>query len=268
MRLVEKKVRTLLLPLLFWNVPVVMTVFALQNAGLTEHAFRVDLQSADPIIWLNALVGIADAPVNFPLFFLRDLFVCSLLAPLLGAFLRHSVWAGALIVIANWYVNFDLGLIWRNEILLMFYLGGMAATLRWPLDALDRFAWPLLAGFLVLCVAATVVRNPKLIQYLKMLGVVALWPASSLVLRTQLGKLIVDLSRHSFFIFVSHGPILAGLWVVWKIEHFDLPYPAFWIAAPIAAVVAGHIAHDVLRRFAPRTASILTGARQTVASTP
>jgi succinoglycan biosynthesis protein ExoH len=260
--LLEKKVKTLLVPLLLWNLPMVVAVFALQSAGVSGHTFRIDLRGADLIVWLNALVGLTDSPINFPLAFLRDLFVCALLSPLLGVFLRHCPWIGALIVIGNWYLNIDLELIRRNEILLMVYLGGMATTLKWPLDVLDRFAWPLIAGFLVLCAAATIAREPKFVVYLSMFGVVALWPTSALVARSQLRKPIVALSRHSFFLFVSHGPILVALWIAWKASGVDLPYGVFWAAAPVLTITVSQVSHDLLGRFAPQITSILTGARR------
>src|SRR5690606_28283295 len=73
-RLWRKKISTLVVPLLIWNIPSMLVIFLTQKFGWGEHVYRVSLYPLDPVNWVNALTGLTASPANYPLYFLRDLF--------------------------------------------------------------------------------------------------------------------------------------------------------------------------------------------------
>lgn len=255
-----KKTRTLLVPLIAFNLPLAIAVYVTQAYGLLDREFSAQLHPIEPSGWADALLGLFGPPVNYPLNFLRDLFVLSMLAPLFGLLLRHAPWPGLGVVFCVFWFNWDGWIVLRTAMALTFYLGGMAAVGNWDMRRLDRLAWPLLALFLILC-AAVVLFEIEDRRYLRLLSPVLVWPAASLLLGTVVGRLLVDLSRYSFFTFLIHAPILSVLWLVY--QQFDRvgSYWAFWLAAPVITVVVSALVCELSCRGMPRTVNLLTGGR-------
>ena len=76
-----KKAKRLIVPLFIWNFPIVLLLYVFQSQGVFSN-YSVKLYPFDAVTFFNGIFSITGAPVNFPLFFLRDLFVLSLLSPL------------------------------------------------------------------------------------------------------------------------------------------------------------------------------------------
>lgn len=55
--------------------------------GLSSHEFDKTLYLFDFINFLDAAIDVSSTPINYPLNFLRDLLVFSLLSPIIGFFL-------------------------------------------------------------------------------------------------------------------------------------------------------------------------------------
>lgn len=70
--MIVKKILTLIIPLMLWN-----TIALFQKVVLADPGFVFN-----PLNLPNYLVGVTEAPSMLVLYFLRDMFVCSLLAPL------------------------------------------------------------------------------------------------------------------------------------------------------------------------------------------
>ncbi len=77
---IKSKTKTVLLPFLLWNGGLFIAVMLLQRAGIGVGYFP-DLWNASPREMLSHGVAVEELPVNVPLYFLRDLFVCILLSP-------------------------------------------------------------------------------------------------------------------------------------------------------------------------------------------
>jgi succinoglycan biosynthesis protein ExoH len=174
--------------------------------------------------------------------------------------LRHAPWPGLGLALAIFWLNLDGPIILRDTMAVTFYLGGMAAVGNWNMRRLDRFAWPLLGVFLVLC-AAVVLFEIEDRRYLRVVSPVLLWPSASLLVGTIAGRGLVALSRYSFFTFLIHAPILLVLWLAYQQLDGWVPYWVFWLSAPIMTLVAAAVAYDLACRWLPKTMNVLTGGR-------
>lgn len=143
------KARTLIVPMIFWNVVMLALIAAFSLA--TGAATLL------PVGWLghvNAVFALTDKPINTPLAFLRDIFVCGALAPLIVRALDRAPAAGlALIagVVALLY-GADSVLILRPQIFVFFALGLLLAHF-----GLTRHRVHPLAALLLFGVSAAVV---------------------------------------------------------------------------------------------------------------
>ena len=116
------KARAILLPMLLWNAIAIVLV----GAAATFGELRAPTPSS--VGWtLNELVPLVHAnDINVQMPFLRDLFVCMMLAPLLVR--ASSAWLAAVaLVVAVWSVSaMHIPLLLRPQILL-FFTAGIAA---------------------------------------------------------------------------------------------------------------------------------------------
>ncbi|MCC2972203.1 acyltransferase [Massilia sp. IC2-476] len=227
--LLRKKSRSLLLPYLVFNLGVLAGFLLVREMlGVTTPA----VSHTGLAGWLNVAFGLAGPPINYPLNFLRDLLVLMLLAPLFGYLLRKTPFLGLILVLLVFYNNLDGPLVMRDVMGPVFYLGGLAAVLKWDMEALDRFAPALLAVFFACC-AAVVYFKIINTNYLRLVAPVLVWPAASLLVPTAFGQWLARMGKYSFFLFLAHAPILVGVNLLYRRFGDVVPYPLYWIMAPV-----------------------------------
>lgn len=257
MRLAKKKMRTIVVPFCVFNLVVLAGAFVAQYQFGLRMSYQ--LLPFDLPTWLDAAFGLTYSPINYPLNFLRDLIVLMAFAPLMGKILRSWPWVGLVAVIFIFHNNLDGTLILREVMPIMFYLGGMAATRRWNLLALDRYSLPCLGLFLVLCACVVHFRIGNT-TYFRYIAPFLIWPAASLLHNTQVGRWLQSQSKTSFFIFLAHAPLLLVLSVVYQKLGSDIPYPLYWFAVPVVVIAILSLLHHALMRICPRLLAPMVGA--------
>lgn len=258
--LVSRKSRTILLPLVIWNLPLLVALYLVEARHLTGHVFVAPAYPFDWAHWIDMTIGLTAQPVNYPLYFLRDLYVLSLLAPLLGLALRRAPWLGLGVVTLVFYPNLDGLLVTRDTMAITFYLGGLVATRQWDVTALDRF-WPVCLGSLV--AGATLIGAQYLndIRWFTVLAPLLIWPLTGAVADHPMAHRLAAVSPMSFAVFVSHAPILLAFWLMFERFGTVGSYPLFWLLAPISAIAVAAALWRIAYRVAPRWAALAYGAR-------
>jgi len=237
-KLLRKKARTILLPFLVFNLPLLPLVLAAQLYAGIEMSSQ--LWPLEPMTWINAAFGLTSSPINYPLNFLRDLLILILLAPLFGWLLRRFAWPGLALVTGVFMSNLDGSLLLRDLMAVLFYVGGMAAVRGWNLRVLDRYALACLVIFLLAC-AAIVHFGIANTTYLRLIAPFLIWPATVLLASSRIGQWLANMSKYSFFLFLAHAPVLMLTWILYQRFGAALPYPLYWVmAAPlVTAIVIG-----------------------------
>lgn len=260
LRLLRKKTTSILWPLILWNAPLVLLIFIFQKYTLSSHDFSATLYPFSLDQWLNALIGLEAPPVNYPLYFLRDLFILSLLAPFFGLFLQRAPYLGLLAVLTVFYFDLDGPLVIRNSMLVSYYLGGLAVFRRWDLTAWDRHATWLLMAFLGLSAAIVLFKvNDR--SYFRLVTPLMLWPALSLIVKHRIGDWIYRHSRFSFFTFLAHGPMLLIFWLLFQKLPDSTPYPLFWMLTPPLTIGLCILLGGWFKVMFPKTSSLALGGR-------
>jgi succinoglycan biosynthesis protein ExoH len=209
--------------------------------------------------WLNAAFGLTASPINYPLNFLRDLLVLILLAPAFGWLLRNYAWPGLVLVSVVFFNNYDSALVLRDLMAVLFYVGGMAAVRGWNLRLLDRHALLCFLLFLLACAAIVHFRVANT-TYLRLVAPFLIWPATVWLASSRLGPWLVGMSKYSFFMFLAHAPLLLLSWLLYSRYGSALPYPVYWLMAPVlvtAILVGVYRIADVL---IPQLFPLLIGA--------
>lgn len=260
LKLVRRKFLTLIVPMLVWGAPVALGIYFAQRWGLASEQFSEQLWPVELRSWLNALFAIDAHPANYPLYFLRDLFVLALVSPLVRVFALHAPLVGLLVAIAVVIGKLDGALFFRNDLLLYFYLGAVARLQDWDLTTLDKHAPTCLVVLLVTAFAMVLMdHDPGLV--FRFMAIFLVWPALGLIARSRAGALLRPFAASSFPIFLAHGPLLAVAWIVFQRVSAPLPYAVFWIAAPVTIVLVTVAADRALRRVAPKARALVMGGR-------
>jgi len=257
-KLAAKKARSLLLPFLLFNLPLVAIVCVAES--FTNVQTNYHLVPFDAAVWRDAMFGVMNSPINYPLNFLRDMMVLMCLAPALGWLIRHAPALGFVLVCLVFLNDIDGVLVLRNLMAVLFYTGGVAACYRWNLRALDRYALPCAIAFLLLCAGIVYFRVGNT-NGLRLVAPLLVWPASALLSGTRVGAWCVRMNRYSFLLFVAHAPILFSTWLVYKHVRTGIPYPLYWISAPVLTAAAIVVLYHAALRLAPGALALALGGR-------
>ncbi|QNA90840.1 acyltransferase [Massilia sp. Dwa41.01b] len=257
-KLASKKFRTIVLPFLVFNLGLLAAALGLYHGlGIT---LSNDMIPKDGKGWLNAAFGLTGSPINYPLNFLRDLVALMIVAPLLGWFLRKLPWVGLAIVALVYQFNLDGPFVLRNVMWPVFYVGGLVAVRGWNLRALDRYAPLCLALFLGLCAYVIWFRVANT-NNLRLVAPLLIWPAAALLQPTAFGRWLGRMSKYSFFIFVAHAPVLLATTIVYKPFAAHVPYPVYWVLAPVLTTASLVLVYLLAMRLMPRLFSFVIGAK-------
>lgn len=233
LKLYEKKFYSLVVPFIIFNLGLLCVTYICQRY-LSIHILQ-DLLRADFKKWINAAFGLTHYPINYPLHFLRNLVVLVLFAPLFGILLRRAPYIGLILIFCISHFNLEGYLLLRNNMLLLFYMGGMAALLPVNMLALDKYRISALIIFCILCIGV-VIFHVKDISYFVYASPFLVWPAAALLSNTRFGAWLARMSPYSFFIFLAHAPVLAAAVFVYRPFQSFIPYPVFWAVAPLVIV--------------------------------
>lgn len=279
--LVKKKTRTLLAPYLVWNAAAALAFFLCQQlAALRPFFATIIISELDGKGWLGLFIGrdvegagAADSqmhPLVYQFWFLRDLFLCSLLIPLL----KKAVQTIPLFTFFGVFLLLQSGLLYAGirTALFWFTLGLFAARYGLRYAALERirfadaglfFALTTALDFLFYFLKADALATWNLIGILS--GGILLLKISGAVCRNErVFAALKWLAGFSFWLYAAHDPFLMTpikkLWVHW------LPVEGYWMLLEYfggAALCVGiALAAGVLvKKIAPGVFAFVTGSR-------
>lgn len=262
----KKRIRTLLIPYLLWNLIAAVVIY-------TYRHWRISLEGGVPPSFLehvSAWGGWWDSGVSFdgPLWFVRDLMILCLLAPLIYWLIkRMKVWW--LLIVAIAYLAFGQHL----EGLLFFSAGSyLRLNHGGILDTFRKFRFPSLLFSIVLLVAI-LFSYPYTQLYHVCKGLFVIWGtvAAFNLSASALDKGFVRdhplLSNSSFFIFAAHNIL-----ILHDISHSIVLHlvPFRWgelyncidlFLRPTIAVAICVAIYWIMSKITPRTLGLLTGGR-------
>ena len=265
----KKRLRTLLVPYLIWNALAVLVIlvktlvfarFSLGRDGGGEWAYTI---SQGPLFWFFT------GPADFPLWFMRDLLLLSLIVPLLYLLFKRFKWASLVLLVLVYLSPWNPTIPTMRSIF-FFCLGAWLGTFKLNMLSLCRKVRipALIAAAILLPLAASQVGRP-----LHQLLLRLFYPCGMMVFMLFVDALIDNEKRCRwlcgmagcvFFIYAAHeiyilswtkglmlrifGSSLAGTWA------------SFWLVPPVVLLVCIALYH-LLNRIMPRTLAFASGGR-------
>lgn len=257
-KLYKKKLKTLAIPFFFFNVMLAVLMYGIEMATGWAPWYQMGRMSQMELV--NGFYAVTAYPFNFPLYFIRDLLVVTLLVPLFGLFIRHAPVIGLAAVAAIFYGDLDGSLVLRFSIPVFVYVGGLAAVYKWDLSAADRHALPCFAVFL--CGAAAIVAfRITDIDWFVFTAPFLVWPAASRLVATRYGKWAQANSNSSFFIFCAHAPLQMVPYHFYRHHPDSMPEALYWFGSFALCIAALLAAHRLAMRTMPKVFGFMTATR-------
>lgn len=256
--LMVSKVKTLVVPLVAWNILMFVLLVAY---GLMRSKWQ-DMPDATPLGIANAFLALTEWPLNVPLWFLRDLFVCCLFSPLLYAGLKRApaITLAALVVFTIFGEN--LYILQRPQ--LFFGIGMWLRVAGSSEQKIDRVAGWLTVGLVIMAAVFLTIRVERVLlgemdrtlwltldTLLRITMAAGFWRLTEVIRKSPLAEPFMRLEPYAFFLFCSHAILFNFGGIVFR-RFFgnygsDL-FPITFFTLPVLAVVAAVIGLQIINR--------------------
>jgi succinoglycan biosynthesis protein ExoH len=255
---------------MLWNCAFLLVILVALGFGL-GNGYVPDPWQASTRELLSQIFAAEDFPVNVPLYFLRDLFVCILLSPLLAWLIsRMPLFTLAVLLVLSVIPEASLYIVLKRSILFSFSLGIYIGLNKVDLKALDRYApvaTALLLASSALLATAIYMTGPSLPDWVQLfrntlaiVGALGFWLLSAPLIKTQIGQRLSKTGSLSFWIFCGHYPLLILLWIVWGKTGVNV-YPVFFVLSLLLLFPVLAVSNGLCRKITPRLYAVLTGGR-------
>lgn len=286
--LYRRRFVSIVLPMVFWGVATCLIYLA---ASRFRPTFLDDAKTL--LDQLNFVFFLTEMPMGatMHLGFLRDLFVCVLLSPLLLPAIQRFAWLLLPLLCLLYLFDHDQSavLILRPLVLFAFSVGIYLATRKLALNSLDRF-WPL---FVLVSAAATLTillansgladnavqifaaRNMEFDETVlypigRLFGSLAIWTLIPLMLGGRLQAWTTRFTPYLFAAFCSHYLLLTLVFhALWKPMFGGRESNLFllwFLMAPVLSMALSVLMVNIALRIFPPLATLLTGGRMKAAA--
>ncbi len=280
----HKRFRSILVPMLFWSLATYF-VYSVAPGGRVTF---VD-EATTLLAHLNILLFLTEIPdgATMHLAFLRDLFVCIVLAPLLLKILRKYpyVLLSALGIFYLTFHHYQSFIVLRPLVLFAFTIGLFLANYKIPLNSLDHHCLSWVGATLFLTVMIMVsngghlaaidtalsrvgidLRESILYPLCRLCGSLAIWTLTSRALCARGFYWANRLSPYVFVTFCSHPLLLncgyEALWLPLFGSAMGLNYTVWFILAPVLSLLMAIGVVHIASAITPDLARMITGGRE------
>ena len=268
-RKLKSRIKSLLVPYLFWNAAVVLFYVLLQTYLLSRGQTPDSKLIADytPHDWI---VAFWNGPIAPQFWFIRNLMMVMVLSPVFYLLLRYLKLFGLVLTALPWLLGVDV--VWRMHTYTFFFFSAGAWFALRQENFVERlmphWKWSGLLFLLTACVQVSrYLSGLPAIEIVNKIGlcasVVFLIAVTGKLTASNRLKVNIGLCQSSFFVFATHF-IPVGL--VWQGLIPFFPENA-WSFFLVHMLTAGSVIlfciglYRFLHRFTPRFLSVITGGR-------
>ena len=266
----KKRSRTLLIPYLIWNLlfilAIVMKNYVFRFFALENDDFLLTVQTHS---WFELLWSI---PINFPLWYLRDLICMVVLSPLFFFFFRYTKISGLLLLMGAYLFGWRINMPGFSTTAFFFFGSGafLALNKKNILFVCARFRYPIaLAALFFLCCATyyngTAYHGYILRVFVPFGVITAVNMTNRIVCYEKWRKILHSLSVTVFFIYAIHIIYimnwLKGGFYKTVLVHDGWGMILGYLLIPCICLGVCISLYFILSKVCPRLLAVLTGNR-------
>lgn len=269
----KKRVRTLLIPYLFWSVWGLLVFFILQTIPQSKvffnHGLIINYTTSQLLhtVFLDSL--------SYQLWFLKDLIVLIIISPVIYWLIGFFNVFFIIILATAWFYNLDF-VIFLNESVLFFAIGAFISLKQNQLLTFRFKKQSLVLAFFwfVIVLIKTILSQLEMINLTTyfiiikisvLFGVPAVWGLYDVLFtKKDLSKSkVYPLFSFTFFLYGFHEPLLTILkkGLLFALGKSELASLAAYFFTAILAISISILVGCCLSKITPRFYSVITGGR-------
>lgn len=269
----KKRIKSLLIPYIIWNLIVIVGFFIVQtfipilSSGDNTPIRDFSITDFIKTFWMG--VNNSGYPINFPLWFMRNLILIIILSPLVYVIIRYTKIIG-LFILGFCFIAIQHSPFPPDTISSFFFTAGAYIGLN-RINIINIFSkWTTILTiiYVILVCAALISMNSSYSYYIKQISIIIGLPTLLCLIYEglQSNKLHIHtfLSSSSFFVYAAHGLFIAfvnrGLFYIFR-PSSQLALLICYFGQVILTVFPLLGLYYILKRFFPRFTAIITGGR-------
>ncbi len=272
----QRRVRSILVPYLFWNGVVILLFFVGQSVvpGLFSGN-NARVCDYTPIEWVRAFWRVEGtmSPINAPLWYMRNLMVAVLLSPLLYVLLKNravgAVFIAAMLALWLFVPSIEREVVWlQPKFYFFFSLGGWFALHKVPFPRFRPMAVAIGVALFVLAIAGVFFYRGRVAfvayELSLLVGALLLIYCAYHIVATKHWSVPSWLNQSYFFIFVYHFiplALLQRLALRFLKPATNVEYFVVYFASFAAIVLLGVGLFHLLKRLFPKFTAFILGSR-------
>jgi len=263
----KKRIRSLLIPYLLWNLlAVLIIVFKnhfFQFLSLSVQNEELEMVRKGPLYWFFT------GPADFPLWFLRDLMLLTLLAPLMYLFFKRFRWLSLSLLVLVYLSPLEPFIPTMRSVF-FFFIGVWLGTHRINLLTLcQRVKIPAtIIALILLPIAASQIGRPPhtfLLRLFYPFGMVVFMNICNKIIENKKKRdRLCTLSNSVFFIYAAHEIYILGWSKGICLRLFGTSLAGIWLRyllVPVMVVMICLTLYRILDKLMPRALSFACGGR-------
>lgn len=258
---IKKKVKTLLLPYLLW----ILIYLMLEVVGnkVLPTAFS-DVTKWSGVDWIKNLVGIpfVEPPIYSPLWFVRDLFVLNLIAPVFELIINRIPYYITLIIIGGgWYLPLHG---YFRQAICFFMLGLFMGAIE--VKNVKILISKKMSTFLTIIFILGIVVLPDnyyLTRTKTLMAIALLYFTCRFICKNREYKWLQFVASYSFWIYATHGKLLSIIQTmsIRAVTQSDGIILAEFLIFPVVVILICITLGVAVQKICPHMYSVLTGGR-------
>lgn len=263
----KKRCRSLLVPYVAWNLILILAI-VLKNVLFSAVGLGTDDQM-ETVKQFRVIDWLWTGPANFPLWYMRDLIVLSLLAPAWYCFFKYGKKLSLAVLIILYASGWNPAIPGMRGIFFFGIGAYMGINKVDILQVCNRIRKPSFYIATVTLVAASYFNSASFHEYLLRLfypfGMAAFMNiCADLTKNDRVRSRLFDLSGTVFFIYATHEIYILGWTKGLFLRLFGnglLGTVISYLGVPIVVLAVCFGLFSFFKKFTPRTLSILSGER-------
>lgn len=261
----KKRLSTLLIPYLTWNILLLIFCFALSTipalAPQIKHTYRLEYS----LYWI--ITKLTYKPIVGQFWYIRTLLIFMFFSPLYLYAIKSRICSLPIILLALalWSL-IDTNIV-STEGACFFLIGGFLAyhsSLPNP-QPVKLWIWLLPLQMLIFSIILfTSIKYVMIRKFCILAQIYTGWQISLyLAANSKICHYLVDLNHHSFFIYATHGVFLRGLSLFFSriLPHTQIFSFITYLTCCFLTLILSFSLSFSLKRITPRIYSILNGGR-------
>jgi len=282
----KRRFKSIYIPMVVWGI-VTMLVFSfvslVQTTFLSDACGGNNVWSIDCLNVVLHFSAVSTGP-TMHLAFLRDLFVCMLLAPMLIVVMRYIPLIGLSVLTLIYLLDWESMLILRPLVILGFSVGLTIGLRQINFTWVDQFwlCWLIMVMLLALLTTAFNSGQLAKLQWLfavngldaretllypltRLFGALAIWSLTLKLMSAFVVNWSVKLEPYLFIAFCSHPLLLSMLQELGGLivinSAFTVFYPVWFVLAPAVSIAASVLGMRLCGFLLPNVLHLFSGGR-------